>query len=136
MTPQENLKLARAVLDAIGTQDAARLIELSDPDVEWHSIFAVGEEGGAYRGHEGARRYMSNLADVWDVGRADADEEDAIAIADIVLLVGHIRYRGKGSGAESESPVGWMLKFRNGKLLYFRAFRDPARALEAVGLSE
>jgi hypothetical protein len=29
-----------------------------------------------------------------------------------------------------------MLKFRDGKLLHFRAFREPARALEAVGLEE
>ena len=134
MTSSENLVRAEEVLTAIGKQDAARLMELSDPDVEWYSIFAVGEEGGVYRGPEGTSRYMSNLADVWEVGHADVD--DAIAIADIVVLVGHIRYRGKGSGVESRSPVGWMLKFRNGKLLCFRAFRDPARVLEAVGLAE
>ena len=134
MTPAENLLRADEVLTAIGKQDAARLIELSDPDVEWYSIFAVGEEGGVYRGHEGTSRYMSDLADVWEVG--DADVDDAIAIADIVLLVGQIRYLGMGSGVQSSSPVGWMLKFRNGKLLCFRAFRDPAKALEAVGLVE
>jgi hypothetical protein len=31
---------------------------------------------------------------------------------------------------------GWMLKFRDAKVLHFRAFREPAEALEAVGLSE
>jgi hypothetical protein len=29
-----------------------------------------------------------------------------------------------------------MLKFRHGKLIRFRAFRDPEEALETVGLSE
>ena len=29
-----------------------------------------------------------------------------------------------------------MLKFRQGKVIHFRAFRYPEQALEAVGLSE
>jgi ketosteroid isomerase-like protein len=29
-----------------------------------------------------------------------------------------------------------MLRFRDGKLVSFRAFRDPEQALEAVGLRE
>ena len=56
--------------------------------------------------------------------------------ADVTLLVGRIHYRGKTSGVENETPVGWMLRFRDGKLASFRAFRDPEQALEAVGLRE
>jgi ketosteroid isomerase-like protein len=130
---QKNLDLAREVLAALGKRDPAVLIAMSDPDVEWHSFFALGE-GGAYRGHDGARRYMSDLEDAWEVGRAEVD--DGLAIGDIAVLVGRIHYRGKGSGVESASPAGWMLKFRDGKLLCFRAFREPAQALEAVGLTE
>ena len=91
-------------------------------------------EGGVYRGHDGARRYMSDLDDAWEIGRAEVD--DALEIANVAVLVGRIHYRGKGSGVESASPAGWMLKFRNGKVLCFRAFRAPEQALEAVGLSE
>src|SRR5436190_5113303 len=40
---QETVRLAREVLDALGTHDAARLIELSDPEVEWRSFFALSE---------------------------------------------------------------------------------------------
>jgi ketosteroid isomerase-like protein len=130
---QENLELARELLAALGKRDPAVLIAMSDPEVEWHSFFALSEEG-VYRGHNGARRYMSDLEDAWEVGRAEVD--GGLAIGDIAVLVGRIHYRGKGSGVESASPAGWMLKFRDGKLLCFRAFREPADALEAVGLSE
>jgi uncharacterized protein len=129
---RENVEIAREVMDALGERDADRLIELSDPDVEWHSLFAIGEEGGTYRGHDGARRYMSDIDDAWEVGRAEVD--DALGIGDVAVLVGRIRYRGRGSGVESESPVGWMLRFRRGKLVCFRAFRQPEEALEAVGV--
>ena len=102
---------------------------MSHHDVEWYSFFALAE-GGVYRGHEGTRRYMSDLADAWEIARAEVD--DALAVGAVVVLVGRIHYRGKGSGVESSSPSGWMLKFRTGKLICFRAFRDPEQVLEGV----
>src|SRR3954447_17024822 len=127
---RDNVKLARAVLATLGERDASRLVDLADPEVEWHSFFAVGEGGGTYRGHDGTRRYMSDLDDAFEIGRADVD--DALGVGDVVILVGRIHYRGKGSGVESDSPAGWMLKFRHGKVLCFRAFREPEQVLEAV----
>jgi ketosteroid isomerase-like protein len=130
---RENVEVARQVLEALGQRDAERLIALADPGVEWHSFFALGE-GGVYRGYEGTRRYMSDLGDAWEIGRADVD--DALGLGDVAVLVGRIHYRGKGSGVESESPAGWMLKFREGRVICFRAFREPEQALEAMGLRE
>jgi ketosteroid isomerase-like protein len=131
---QKNVELAREVLHALGTRDPDRLIALSDPEVEWHSFFAIGEGGGTYRGHDATRRYMSDLNDAFEITRAEVD--DALGVGDVALLVGRIHYRGKGSGVESESPTGWMLKFRNGKVLCFRAFREPEQALETLSLPE
>jgi ketosteroid isomerase-like protein len=130
---QETVRLARQVLDILGPHDEARLIELSDPEVEWRSFFALSAEG-VYRGYDGARQYMSDVRDAFEIGFAEVD--DALGIADIAVCVGRIRYKGEGSGIEGASPAGWMLKFRDRKLLRFSAFRDPARALEAVGLAE
>ena len=59
-----------------------------------------------------------------------------LTVGDVTVLVGRLRYRGRGSGVESETPAGWMLKFRDGKLIRFRAFQEPEEALEAVGLRE
>jgi ketosteroid isomerase-like protein len=125
-----SLEIAREVLDALGRRDAARLIELSDPEVEWQSFFAFGE-GGAYRGHDGTRRYMRDLEDAFEIGLAEVD--DALGIGEVAVLVGRLRYRGKGSGVESASPAGWMMKFREGKLILFRAFREPEQVLGAIG---
>jgi hypothetical protein len=54
----------------------------------------------------------------------------------VVLAVGRLRYRGKGSGVETESPAGYVAKFREGKVVYMRAIREPEQALLALGLSE
>ena len=131
---EETLNLARAVMEALSQGDRVRLTALASPDVEWHSFFAELGEGGVYRGHEGTRRYLQDLAEAWEIVRADVD--DGIAVGDVALLVGRIHYRGRGSGAETETPAGWMLKFRTGKVVRFRAFREPDKALEAAGLLE
>jgi hypothetical protein len=55
---QDNVELARQVLYAINGRDLSRLIELTDPKIEWHSFFAELGEGGVYRGHDGLRRYI------------------------------------------------------------------------------
>jgi ketosteroid isomerase-like protein len=33
-------------------------------------------------------------------------------------------------------PVAWVFRFRDGKVAYMRAYRDPREALEAAGLSD
>ena len=131
---QEILKLAHQVLDALSRGDFDRLIAMTDPDVEWHSFFAELGEKGVYRGVEGMRRYGNDLADAWEVVRTDID--DGIEVGSVAVLVGRIHYRGKMSGIEDKTPAGWMLKFRDGKVVRFRAFREPEQALEAAGLSE
>ena len=131
---EETLKLARDVMGALSEGDFARLVALADPDVEWRSFFAELGEEGVYRGIDGMRRYVNDLSEAWEIVRADVD--DGVGVGDVAVLVGRIHYRGKGSGAEDATPAGWMLKFRQGKVIRFRAFRDPEKALEAVGLSE
>jgi ketosteroid isomerase-like protein len=125
-----HVELAREVFAAVGRQDLSRLIELTDPAVEWRSFFALGEAGGVYRGHAGIRRYMSDLADAWEFVRPEID--DGVALGSVVVLVGEIHYRGRGSGVETRSLAGWMLKFRAGKVIIFRAFLDPEEALGSV----
>jgi ketosteroid isomerase-like protein len=130
---QENVELAHEAIAAIKSQDASRLVELTHPDVEWHSLVVVaGSEG--YRGHEGIRRYIEDIADALEFIYADVD--DAISVGDLVLLVGHFHYRGKASGVETKSPGGFVVRFRDDRVVYMRAFRDPERALAVVGLSE
>jgi ketosteroid isomerase-like protein len=126
----ENARVAREVLEAIGRRDAEALVALADPEVEWHSLFALGR---VYRGHAGTRQYMNDLTDAWEVGRAEVD--DQLSIDDALVLVGRIHYRGKGSGVESRTPVGWVLEFRDGRILRFRAFPDPASVLKSAGVS-
>lgn len=130
---QKTLELADQAMEALGRRDLSTLLAIADPEVEWHSFFAQLGEGGVYRGHDGTRRYIRDLEEAWEIVRADTD--DAIAAGDVAIFVGRIRYRGRSSGIETDTAAGWMLKFRQEKLIRFRAFRDPEQALERMGLS-
>ena len=57
---RENIELVREFLDAVTRRDLSRLIALSDPEVEWRSFFAIGEEGGVYRGHDAMPQYITS----------------------------------------------------------------------------
>ena len=131
---QENVELVHGLVEAVAQQDAERLIELTDPEIEWHSFLAQLEVGGVYRGHEGMRQYAQDLADTWEFLHTEV--HDTLSVGAVVLVVGSLRYRGKGSGVEAKSTVGYMLKVRRGKALLMRAFRDPEEIFEAVGLRE
>jgi ketosteroid isomerase-like protein len=131
---QDKVELASQVMDALGRRDLARVIALIDPEVEWHSFFAELGDEGVYHGHDGTKQYMRDLDDAWEIVRADVD--DRLGLGDVAVLVGRIHYRGRSSGIETENPAGWMLKFRDRRVVLFRAFREPEQALEAVGLAE
>ena len=128
---RENLALAHEVIDAVERRDLDGLIALTDQNVEWRSAFVAGT-GGVYRGHAGMREYVHDMKDAWDIVRLEVDHE--MGVGDVVVFVGRIHYRGKGSGVEDETESGYVLKFDKGKLVGFRPFRDPEAALEAIGL--
>jgi ketosteroid isomerase-like protein len=132
--PRDNVEVAREVVEAVARQDVERLLELTDPEVEWHSVFAQLGEGGIYRGHDGIRRYVSDLSDAWEIMRAHID--DGISIGAVVLMVGNLHYRGRGSGVETKSPLGFVAKFDQEKVVFMRAFQEPEQALLALGRSE
>ena len=124
----------REIAAALGQRDVDRFLELTDPAVEWHSSISVISEGGAYHGHEGVRQYLRDVDETFESLSATMDQ--MLDVGDLVLAVGRLHYRGKASGVEQAAHFGWVYRFRNGKLVYLRAFRDPEQALEAVGVSE
>src|SRR5687768_16194444 len=106
------------VFDAITRRDLEFLIASTDPEVEWHSFFADLAESGIYRGHDGMTRYVSDLHEAWEIVSPEVD--DSLAVGNLAVLVGRVHYRGKTSGVETDQAAGWVLTFRDGKVLTFR----------------
>ena len=126
--------MVHQIAAGLGRRDVDLFLDLSDPGVEWHSSISVIAEGGAYHGHDGVREYVRDVNEAFESLEATVDR--VLDVGDLVIAVGRLHYRGKTSGVELDAPMGWVYKFRRGKLVYLRAFQDPEQALEAVGLSE
>jgi ketosteroid isomerase-like protein len=57
-------------------------------------------------------------------------------LGDRLVAIGRTRTRGKASGVEIDTPLAFVTEVKNGKTILIRAYLDPKKALEAVGLSE
>jgi 2-polyprenyl-3-methyl-5-hydroxy-6-metoxy-1,4-benzoquinol methylase len=113
--------------------DADALVAVCDAEIRFRSrITAL--EGPAYEGHQGARRYIANLADAFDW--IEARQSNLIAERDRAVFDVRFRGRGRGSGVEVEHEYFAAAKGRNGRLLWWAFFDSRAEAAEAVGLTE
>jgi len=132
--PRENVEVARLSFEAIRSRDIDALLELYNPDIEFLPLTGTRVESGGYIGHGGVRDYFEEVAEVWENMRPHA--EDVRIVGDQVVLVGGCAVRGRGSGAESDSPMAWVLTIRDGKVSRHRGFRTGQEALAAVGLTD
>lgn len=123
--------LAFAV-DAFNRHDVDMLVELADPDVEFGSSLATLE--GEYRGHDGIRRYMADVAAAFgDEWGAEAERVAAVDESRAILIV-RVFGQGTVSGLPVEHRFAHVWELRDGKLWRGRVYLDPAEALRAVGV--
>jgi ketosteroid isomerase-like protein len=130
---QENVELFRKAVDAYTRGDIEAFLETAHPDAEWYPYTAQAEGGEAYRGHEGIRRWWSNLESNVDQFEASADE--CRDLGETVIAFGQLRLRFK-SGVTLGQEIAWVARYDDGLMLWGRTYRTRAEALEAVGLSE
>jgi ketosteroid isomerase-like protein len=70
---QDNVEIVRAAFDAWNRGDFDAWISAWDDQAEFHPLRAQ-LEGGAYRGHDGLRRFIDEMVEEWDGVRFEVDE--------------------------------------------------------------
>jgi uncharacterized protein len=133
---QENMEVFKRGVEAYDLRDIDALLEDLDPDVEWQPVLQVllGGEATVYRGHQGVRDWFREL----DAAFAEFHVEIAEIrdLGDRLVASGRMRARGRASGVDIDSPLAYLIDFRDGKVWRIRTFLDQTEALEAVGLRE
>jgi hypothetical protein len=94
----------------------------------------MGPASTTYRGHKGMRRFFEDIFSTFPDFSPELVE--ASDLGDFVLGIVRIRGQGAGSHVLSEQTVWYASEWRNGKLLWYRAYESENEALEAVGLAE
>jgi ketosteroid isomerase-like protein len=133
---QENLELVtRAVQAALARPkpDFTTVNELYAPD---HVFVPVGADM-LEREARGAGGFRAWREETQEFLGAEHDIQGAVDVApDKVLVVTTTRFEGTASGFASEQRVWNLVTVAGGKITRTEAYADPARALEAAGLSE
>jgi len=107
---QENIEALRRAAEASNRRDYDAFLEEFDPDVEWHGIFGVmfGGEATLLRGHEGLLEYLRDTDEAFDV--RDVQWSGFRDLGDRIVVLGHVRGRGRESGIDFDSPYGALAK--------------------------
>jgi ketosteroid isomerase-like protein len=133
---QENVEAFKRAIDAFNRRDVKAFLEEIDPDVVMHlSLPAMfGGESTIYRGHDEYRAFYGDLTEAFAEFRIEISE--IWDVGERTVAIGQLRGRGRVSAAEVESPIGYVVEFKNGKTIRVDDFFDPQEALEAAGLKE
>jgi ketosteroid isomerase-like protein len=133
---QENVEAFKRGLEAGNRGDVETLLGILDPEVEWRSALhaLLGGEQTVFRGHDGVREMLRDLNEAF--GEIQIEISEIRDLGDRLVAIGVTRNRGRESGAETESPIAFVVEFKDRKAISLRAYLDPEEALETTGLSE
>ena len=129
---RKNLDLTRLMYEVFNRRDIDAMLALMHDEVEIESRLVAFE--GCYHGHEGVRRWWSNLLDV--LPDYTGEIEELRDLGDITL----VKVRGRAHGTASNSPVVetfWQpIRWRDGICIWWRNCATEAEALEAIELQD
>jgi ketosteroid isomerase-like protein len=130
---ERNIETVRRWIGFYNARDTDGLISVTSADYEMKSVFAGLEQGGLFRGHEGFPfAYFAEIDDAYE--HFELVTENLIDAGAAVVMEGAMRWRGRGSGAEGDSPLFAVFWLRAGQVFREESFTERADAMEAVGL--
>lgn len=91
-------------------------------------------EPGTRRGVAAFSGAVEKVFEGWETW--ETEPEEFTAVGDQVAVMVRYRARGRASGVELEGRESALWTLRNGKVMRYAWFHEPADALEAAGLGE
>jgi hypothetical protein len=100
------------------------------PDCEFTSSVLGVVEGSGYRGHEGYRRWATDLLETSEV--AYREREYTVISDDVLLLLAQFEMKGRESRAPVRRELGVVHQFEDGLLRRSTSYLSHAEALAAA----
>jgi ketosteroid isomerase-like protein len=125
-----NVDVVRDLLDEWNRGDVDDLLARTTEDFEWHPVLVASVEGGAYRGHDGFREFLSEWTSTWNSWNLEAEEMREFG--DQVLVLTRVRAEGRGSGVELDQSLAHLFEFRGGLICRAETFLDRDKAIEVA----
>jgi uncharacterized protein len=130
---QENVEIVRSFYDAWARHELPGPIELMDSEIEYVNP-AGAVEPGTRHGLTAFSRAVEQTFEGWETWQMEPEEFRAVGHQ--VAVVVRYRARGRASGVEVDGRESALWTLRNGKVVRYAWFHEPADALEAAALRE
>ena len=131
---QENIDLARGLVEAFNRRDPAAMAERFDPEIEWTPGGPAAVERPVYRGRDEVTDGFASTWETWEVFQLE--EREVRDLGDLIVWMGHARLTGGASHVELNQEFAVHLQIDGGRFVRIRGFLAWREALEAAGLSE
>jgi len=129
------LALVRRLYDCFNGRDEAGIVSLCDERMEFFPVVtaeAVGRDA-PYRGPEGLRDYLADVAGVWEELQITPSEVEARGA--VLLVRGRVYARSRELGIR-DVPVAWIWEVRDGLFARGEVFPDPEQAVARFAAGE
>lgn len=128
-----NVELVESAFAAWNRGDIAAFLSHVAPDIAWLEVSGRPEsDGNEYYGRARLQQSLEDLFEAWESYHLDVERVDAVD--DRVIAIVREVARGRTSGMEIDGRWGYVVTVDKGKIARVEAYRDAARALQAVGL--
>lgn len=128
-SPVDLEAIAQGAYQALNDLDLERFLSLIDPDVEFVSLIAEAE-AQRYHGHEGVRRWWSDV--IGSLNELHFDLVATHALGDRGYT--ELRITTRTGGVEVPQRMFQAFLFRDGRPYWWQTFRTEAEARAAIGL--
>jgi len=112
---EEHHRALERFYDAFNARDLPGLFAEMHPQVEFESRFARAG-GTTYRGHDGIRGWLADLADAWEHIIVELERSFETPNDRTIALIA-LHGKGRASGIELHERAAHELRWRDGKLL-------------------
>jgi ketosteroid isomerase-like protein len=131
---EQNVELARQVVEAFNHRDLEATIRRLDPQIEWTPAGPAAVEQAVYRGREEVSGAFSVTWEAWELFRLE--EHEVRDLGDSVLWLGRAHLRGGASQVELDQEFAVRFEIQDGKVVRMEGFLAWDEAREAAGLKE
>jgi ketosteroid isomerase-like protein len=141
--PRTNVEVVRRLYEELrklteagelrGVRSNPELLDLLDPEVEWHGTIGGLSEGVVASGPEQAAGVLLDDSQEWE--ELVYEPAEFIEVADAVVVLQHERRRGRQSGIDVEADTGAVFRLRDARIWSCQGYMDQSEALRSVGLS-
>jgi ketosteroid isomerase-like protein len=127
---ERNRKTLLGALDRLFAGDPEGFWAIYDPDVVFHEASCL-PYGGEHRGIAATRAAFAQMERTFSGMKSDF--EAVLAAEDIVILYQTISFRVAANGNTGALPVGELFRFRDGKVIEWRAlYFDACLVAKAI----